>query len=293
MDAPRSGTNREGARPVPAGVRASPGPGRRLLPAAVLLAAAAGALVIALGADRGNGPAGTDPARGALIFRGDFETGNAKQWTFVQEARPDRFSVVRSPVRQGRFAGRFVSVAGECIPMDCKGPNPRGRTEALARIRPLLSVREGRSLWYRWYTLFPSGGPVPEFTFTQWRAADERSGPRAISGLYGLLTVGPSQSFPEGAIYFQRNGTRWSGPLPRGRWITFLMHVIYSSNARAGKYELWVDGRRVASFHDQSKPFNTGVYFKQGVYRNDHTPTGVAYFDGLRIATSRAVAVGR
>jgi hypothetical protein len=283
MDVPGSGTHHDDSpRPVAA---------RRLFPAGVLLTAAVGALLVALSADRSNRPALVDPPRGTLIFKGDFETGNAKQWTFVQEARPDRFSVVRSPVRQGRFAGRFVSVAGECIPMDCRGSNPRGRTEALAQIKPLTSVREGRSLWYRWYTLFPSGGPVPEYTFTQWRAADERSGPRAISGLYGLLTVGPSRSFREGAIYFKRNGTRWSGPLPRGRWITFLMHIIYSSNPRAGKYELWVDHRKVASFHDQSKPSNTGVYFKQGVYRNNHTPTGVAYFDGLRIATSRAVAV--
>jgi Polysaccharide lyase len=252
--------------------------------AAVAVAAAAVVALAALLINAGSG----STAKGVLYFKGDFETGNFKQWTFVQRFKPERASIVRSPVRQGRYAARFVSVAGECIRMDCTPENPRGRTEALLQGR--LPTTEGKSLWYRWYTLFPSDGPAPEFTFTQWRANDEQAGPRAISGLYGLMTVEHDDNSPDGVLTFQRNGDRWRAPLRRGRWIKFLVHVKYSSNPAVGQYELWVDDKKVMSFHDLSKPANTGVYFKQGVYRNNGTPTGVAYFDGLRVASTRDVA---
>jgi hypothetical protein len=229
------------------------------------------------------------PPSGQLYFMGDFESRDFSQWSEVQAFARDRYSIVSSPRKQGSFAGRFESVAGECIPMDCSGPVPRGRTEALIKGSG-HRVSEGQDRWYRWYTLFPAKGPRPEFTFTQWRADDEQSGPRARNGIYGLMTVGRSDSSPTERLSFQRNGDRWTGALRRGRWIKFVVHIKYSADPNVGLYELWVDGERVMSFHDQSKPANTGVYLKQGVYRNGDTPGAVVYHDGLRIASTRALA---
>lgn len=229
------------------------------------------------------------PPSGTLHFVGDFETGNFSQWSEVQAFSRNRYSVVTSPRRQGSFAGRLESVAGECIPMDCTGPVPRGRTEALIKGRS-HAIREGEDVWYRWYTLFPAGGPTPEFTFTQWRADDEQSGPRAKNGIYGLLTVGRSDASPGGYLDFQRNGDRWTAPLRRGAWIKFVVHIKYSANPAIGTYELWVDDKHAVSFHDQSKPPNTGVYLKQGVYRNGNTPGATVYDDGLRVASTREMA---
>ncbi len=230
----------------------------------------------------------TRPPSGHLLAVADFETGDFSQWTEVQSVDEERYDVVESLSRQGDFAGRFESVEGECIPMDC-GDSPRGRTEALLKGEQ-HDVEEGDDVWYRWYTMFPEGGATPEFTFAQWRSNDEQSSPLAKDGLYGLMTVGRSDSQPEGYIAFQRNGDRWTAPLRRGEWIEFVVHIKYSSDPDVGLYELWVDDRLVVSFNDQSKPGNTGVYFKQGVYRNGDTPSAVVYSDGLRIASTRELA---
>jgi Polysaccharide lyase len=229
------------------------------------------------------------PPSGTLLRTADFETHDFSQWSGVQAAKPERYSVVASPHRQGSFAGRFESVAGECIPMDCTSVPPRGRTEALLK-GPQHTIHEGDDRWYHWYTLFPARGPVPAFVFTQWRGDDERVTPRAPFGLYGLLTVDRSRAHPRGFLAFHRNGVRWTAPLRRGVWIEFLVHIRYSADPALGRYELWVDGKHVASFHDQSKPSNTGVYFKQGVYRLGRSPSAVVYHDGLRIADTRAMA---
>jgi Polysaccharide lyase len=229
------------------------------------------------------------PPSGTLLRTADFETHDFSQWSGVQAAKPERYAVVASPHRQGAFAGRFESVAGECIPMDCTADPPRGRTEALLK-GPEHTIHEGDDRWYRWYTLFPAQGPVPQFTFTQWRGEDERSTRRAPFGLYGLMTVDRSRAYPKGFIAFQRNGVRWAGPLRRGEWIEFLVHIRYSSDPALGRYELWVDGEHVMSFHDQSKPVGSGVYLKQGVYRKGSSPSGVVFHDGLRVADSRDMA---
>jgi Polysaccharide lyase len=232
---------------------------------------------------------GASSSSGTLIHAADFETGDFSQWSEVQAFSRRRYRVVREPRRQGAFAARFESVAGECIGGDCTGGIPRGRTEALLAGAE-HPVREGEDVWYRWYALFPRTGPMPRFTFTQWRADGERQTARAPSGIFGLLTVDRSASAPRGFLDFERNGDRWTGPLHRGRWIKFLVHIRFSSDRAVGTYELWVDGRHAVSFHDQSKAPGAGVYLKQGVYRNGDTPSGVVYLDGLRVASTRDAA---
>jgi Polysaccharide lyase/Ca-dependent carbohydrate-binding module xylan-binding len=232
----------------------------------------------------------TSPApAGRLLQVADFETNDFSQWSSVQAFSRERYSTVTSPVRQGRYAGKFVSIQGECGSTDdCK--SVKGRTEAVLS-RAQHDIHEGDDRWYRWYSYFPNDpGPIPGFTFTQWRANGEGAETYARNGIYGLMDAGPNPSGPGGYIRFQRNGTRWSAPLERGTWYKFLLHVKYSNDPTIGKYEMWVNDKPAMSFNDYSKPPVEGVYMKQGIYRLGGTPSGTVYHDGLRVATTRALA---
>jgi polysaccharide lyase-like protein len=93
----------------------------------------------------------------AAQFRGDWETGNAKQWGGVERAfeRPlsESFNIVTSPVRQGRYAAQFIVRQG----YSAWGQNER--VEASSRMG---DQGPGTEYYYAWSTLFPDNwGPSP------------------------------------------------------------------------------------------------------------------------------------
>ena len=58
----------------------------------------------------GDGAALDEPRHrvaGTELFRGDYETGNLRQWDGFQEVADDRISVVEDPVRPGALRGPF------------------------------------------------------------------------------------------------------------------------------------------------------------------------------------------
>lgn len=247
------------------------------------------ALLITVVVTKSSSPPEQPPGR--LVYVADYETGNLEQWSAAQRFNPDFISVQSGVVRQGRFAGRFEVRNGECLMGDCGrgGGGPRSRSEVLVN-GARHHIEEGDERWYRWFSYFPVQTPYQRHLFMQLFADDNRGSRYSEVGHHGLMNIAPNPDGKGGVIKFQRNGDRFTMPARRDVWIKFELRVLYHNDPAKGLYELWVDGRKVMSFHDSSKPANTGVYFKQGIYQNVESPDTVAYHDGLRIATSRAVA---
>lgn len=222
------------------------------------------------------------PADAAIVQRLNYESGNLRQWTAVQ-ALPGRASVVRSPVRQGRFAGRFVVRPGD---------DPIGASGERAEVFALTGEGEGVESWWAWSTRFPrsfhpnTGGWN---VFTQWHhtgsvcstpvtfAVEKLDGRAPVLKLTvrgGFLNLGNCAAAT----------SEWRfAPLRRGRWYDFRFHVRWSSNPAAGLVELWVNGRR------KIRPTNVatlytgqGVYLKQGLYRGPSGVSSVVFHDGMR-----------
>ena len=54
-------------------------------------------------------------ANAAVLWRGDFSTGNLSQWDSTEAAAPNRLQVVTSPVRAGPYALRVEVDQGDFI----------------------------------------------------------------------------------------------------------------------------------------------------------------------------------
>ena len=260
-------------------------------------AVAAGiALSLALVAAGGCGPLGSSdtPARedgpgasldrsehrvaGRELFRGDYETGDLRQWDGFQEVAKDRVQVVRDPVDQGNYAGRFEVRDGD---------NPIGFGDR-AEVQMETGEREGLERWYAWSTMFDPTFPVSDAwqVVTQWHAEDLDGTPPVAFYVIGdriALQANPHDS--EGNP-IRTEVVRWSGPLDRGTWHHFRLRVIWSGSDARGLIELWHNGERVAGpLHTRTLYPGHGAYFKQGYYRRSGEPaTGIIYHDAFRVS---------
>ena len=99
---------------------------------------------------------------GRALAVGDFETGGLTQWSVAARKRASSIQVVRSPVRQGRYAARFEVRRGD---------NPIGFGDR-AQIQINTGEREGQVRWYSWSTRvardFPRYGAWQ--VLAQWHA---------------------------------------------------------------------------------------------------------------------------
>jgi hypothetical protein len=223
------------------------------------------------------------PADAAIVQRLNYETGNLGQWTAVQ-ALPGRASVVRSPVRQGRFAARFVVRPGD---------DPIGASGERSEVLALTGEGEGVESWWAWSTRFPRGfrpNPGSWNVFTQWHhtgslctipvsfVVDKPSGARAwlkvvVRG--GRLNVQSCEAETQ---------REWRVvPLRRGRWYDFRFHVRWSANQSLGFVELWVNRkRRIVLTATATLYRGEGVYLKQGFYRGAGSWSAAVVHDGMR-----------
>jgi len=220
-------------------------------------------------------------ADGATVQRLNYETGNLRQWTSVQAVNGS-VSIIRAPVRQGRFAARFVvRPSGD----------PLGLTGERSEVYALTGEGEGVNSWWSWSTYFPRGfrpNPGTWNVFTQWHTGVSCAPP------VSFLVDGSAR--PQKLLLNLRGGSvdpvtcRAAsdrlfriGTLRRGHWYDFRFHIRWSSDAGSGLATLWVNGRRAVRVAGIPTLYpGHGVYVKQGFYRNRSSLSTVIYHDGLR-----------
>jgi hypothetical protein len=221
-------------------------------------------------------PPGATALPGAIVWRGDYETGNLSQFkdddgdtVQPQQGAAGRITVVSSPVAEGRYAGRF-----ELHPGDSYAGGNR------AEMFHYTHDREGTEGWYSWYTLFPADFPretnLGWQIWTQWHSTLSISAPPVK-----FTAKGDQISFGT-----DKKPTLWTGPMNRGQWQAFRMHAYWSSDASKGFVELWVNGVQVvAKTYDKTLIAGYDNYWKQGLYRSpDASTVAVIYHDGAAMS---------
>ncbi len=215
-------------------------------------------------------------------FTGDFETGDYRQWSSVQEAEPDRIQIVRDPVREGRFASRHEVREGDEVA-------DGSRAELLWGTSEEPTLREGSEYYFGWSTYFGMNFPSPapdegHSLFLQWKDEGDGSPPMEMSARDERIALRLD------------NVDRWSIPLTRGVWHDFVARVKFSPDPEEGLIEIWHNGAKVVEGFSTStlKP-DQSSYLKLGYYRSDDfEQTGVLYHDGMRVGSSyEAVAPTR
>jgi hypothetical protein len=218
---------------------------------------------------------------GQALAVGDFETGGLTQWSIAARKRTSSIQVVRSPVRQGRYAARFEVRRGD---------NPIGFGDR-AQIQINTGEREGQVRWYSWSTRvardFPRYGAWQ--VLAQWHAKASGSPPVAFFAEGDDLVLKVHRTGRPGRVLSIVDV--WRGPLPRGTWRDIKMRVRWSGSDRRGWIELWIDGRR-QRFDDgtQRRRIRTmypgiGNYMAMGLYRQSGLARrGVVYHDAFRMS---------
>ena len=187
------------------------------------------------GASAGNpppAPAPSSPAPfGSVLWNGDFETGDLRQYDAVQGVAPDRITLTSAPLRKGRFATKMTALDGDT---EISG-NPRAQLMSASQHFP------GQEHFVGWSTLFPADFPAIQgsgafMVFFQFHGKPWSGSPPLGWGVA-----------PDGRIELRRNQQYgydrvWSMPLEKSRWVNFVARVKWSKNASEGFVELWVDG---------------------------------------------------
>lgn len=209
-------------------------------------------------------------ASARIIWRGDFETGDLSQWTKSQMVNSNRLRIVSDPVRQGRHALRTEVRVGD-DPIRASGH----RNELVySADNPVNQTRV-----YSWSTLWPSAYVSPDTwqLFTQFHHT-------------GLNGSPPVEMYTRGEeIQLRVGGSNgrivWRGPLLRGRWQDFVLHIHWSANE--GWVELYRNGERVLGRTSGQTAYpGQGIYLKQGLYRSTTVRhTQVLFHDAMVVAT--------
>lgn len=212
-------------------------------------------------------------ASASTLWKGDFETGDLSQWTRAQSVAADRLQIVSDVTREGRSALK-VTVR--------QGDNPISASGNRNEVVYLTEEAQGSEYYYKWSTLFPSNYPISNTwqLFAQWHQEGCCGSPPLefyVIGEEMHLRAGGS----DGKII-------WTGPLVRGQWNDFVMHVKWSSDSRVGFVELYRNGTLVAPKTYAATQFGgERNYLKLGLYRDSHiSQVGVVYHDGFAMGTT-------
>ena len=232
---------------------------------------------------------GLPPLRdGRLLWLGDLEGGDLRQfqdtpWNRVGGTPP---AVVTSPVRSGRYAVA-LGIPGTSTPADgiCCG----SRNELMPAFRDLVP---GDDLYLGFSVYLEPGFPVDTHwqTICQFKQNFDGSPPLGLYVEDGYFRLEGGFGHPGGAEPF----TVPLRPAVTGRWVDWVVHVVFSADPTVAYADVWADETQVLShfappsgtmYHSPSG--TDGSYLKIGYYRNPNIAVpGVVVFDDLRIGTT-------
>jgi uncharacterized protein (TIGR03382 family) len=211
-------------------------------------------------------------ASAAIVWKGDFETGNLSQWDRTQSVASNRLLVVSDVVREGRYALRAMVRKGD-DPIKASG----NRNELLYMgLEP-----SGSEYYYKWSTLFPQNFPRSSKwqIFTQWHHEGLNGSPPLE-----LYVVDDELRMRVGGTSGQ---VVWRAPLQREKWNDFVLRVKWSSDPKVGFVEMYHDGKLVVPLRRMATQYKgERNYLKVGLYRDASiSPEGVIFHDGFTMAT--------
>jgi Polysaccharide lyase len=240
-------------------------------------------------------------------FVGDFETGDLSQWPELFDATNGRVTVVPSPAapfEKSRYSAKVVTTNAPDSSVLGDGSMVSGRYGN--RWEQL-----GSDTWYRTQFLLPSGiNPAYPGKFTvnvspgqggwnmlmAWHNPPCTGCPPDYNSSYvGVATGRPRLVFRVSGGKALRPSYRTSiakHALRYDHWYDVLVRFVYSPKRTVGRYEVWVDRKRLFTGHAPTiyrMPDGSvrGNRFQVGHYRGTTDWTDTVYVDGVRVGPTR------
>jgi Polysaccharide lyase len=234
------------------------------------------------------GPYPKVPVGPTEVFRGDYDTGNFGQWgtcqsvklnTSCRSVKPGQhysMGMVPAPnARQGPFAARFEVRDGDV-------PNfGGGERSEVSSSAPGALTHEGDERWYEFSMYLPPEFQNPKgywFIVMQWHGGDGSPPLAVVVTKDGKVALGGG----DGGDVTARE-PKPLGPVRRGQWVDYVLHVGFSVNKSEGYVEGWENGVQTVPRYSRRTMRDDESYLKQGIYRESDGSTAVVWLDGLRI----------
>jgi Polysaccharide lyase len=240
---------------------------------------------------RSSGPA-------AVMWTGDFETGNFAQWEGLLREGPGSAALIRArgsgpkrDVLQGRYAARFV--------LEPQTNENGSRIEAHQSRPESTGGAYGAESWYSWAEYVPAASRfAPHAGFNHLvqfhPEAPCSGGSLGVNGLARrprlvLRMKGGDVLSYDGGCRVRYLRVFDLGVVPRDRWLRFRLHVRWSADPAEGFVEFWMNGVRVVPFTQlaTAQP-DVGTYLRQGVYRFRCACRTIVYADAMTVWTGTA-----
>jgi hypothetical protein len=228
-----------------------------------------------------------------LIVDANFEIGETIKDIFPGREIEDKgsLSLVESPVRSGK---RALKVIVDGVRSEIKANGAGGS-----------NIKDNRERWFGFSTYFPDDFETSSqrnsvdifFQIHERPDACEswRSPPLSLYGQYNKMEIGvihdPNECSKRNPGNVEGEGNKktiFSTPFIRGRWVDWVIHVIWSHQEKGGLIEAWMDGKKVVTYtgpncyNDQKE-----MYLKVGLYHHDKIKH-VHYVDELRMGNANA-----
>jgi hypothetical protein len=164
----------------------------------------------------------------------------------------------------GRPFARFIVRDGDTV--DYGGERAEVRDDNAG-----ATVNEGEERWYEWSMRVGEDFPQDNgdwFIVMQWHSNDG-SPPLAIDLSKGTVDIGG-----DGV----QDSRETIGPIHRGEWAHYVLHVTFSHNPDTGFVEAWENGVQTVERTPRQTMTSDENYLKQGIYR-DESAGGTAQVD--------------
>ncbi|HET6282575.1 MAG TPA: heparin lyase I family protein [Polyangia bacterium] len=192
----------------------------------------------------------------AVIWKGDFETGDLKQWMGgVNQMRGGRVNaeVVMSPVQQGTSAGKLTIHADDTF----------GGGQMRVQInRASPRTGEGQDLFMSfWFMMTTAPGIRDNINYFEsngsnqnmmtWWVAPKAGGGNTVN--YGTGSLGRTQ--------------QWTADFTLNQWHQLAWQIHWSVNAATGSVKLWYDGAVVVDVKVKTKADGNSMNMQTGFHR--------------------------
>ena len=196
-------------------------------------------------------------------WRGDFETGNLLQWSYL--LNPRGLSVVDAPVAQGRHAARVEITERDLW------PNGLNRVEVQYK-PPRSALAEGQRSCFSWLFYLPAALSEARHQIGYWESYP------SYKQIMSFEVRGRTIAFVTRMPYERVHWTAADAVTPNV-WHQLATCAVWSTDPVRGAVDVWFDGKQVVTRASAQTLHDNPNFVHIGILRDVPAPTGVMFLD--------------
>ena len=222
---------------------------------------------------------GARPANAAVLWKGDFETGDVSQWdgsTAIKTGDRNNLIFESETVADGTKAAK-ITLRDDII----FEPYNQSRVEVK---HVGLHTLDGEDSYFAWSFMVPKDAEIRS-NIGYWESTPTSKNTMTFF-IEPAQGGGTNLKFGTGDL---GQTVRWTAKLELNKWHRVAIHNHWSQDAAVGKVDVWYDGAQVVTAASVAKRDANKLFFQMGLHRSDPSPpVQDIYIDAAQEADSQA-----